>query len=57
VSAAALKERLRADLKAAMLARPDDEARLLRSLVAALDHTEAMPALARIIICLSAKSP
>jgi uncharacterized protein len=42
VSAAALKERLRADLKAAMQARATDEVRLLRTLIAALDNAEAV---------------
>ena len=43
MSAAALKERLRADLKAAMQARAADEVRLLRTLIAALDNAEAIP--------------
>ena len=43
MSAAALKERLRADLKAAMQARANDEVRLLRTLIAALDNAEAVP--------------
>lgn len=42
MTAAALKERLRADLKAAMQARATDEVRLLRSLIAALDNAEAV---------------
>ena len=44
MSAGALKERLRADLKAAMQARAADEVRVLRSLIAALDNAEAVPA-------------
>jgi uncharacterized protein YqeY len=43
MSATALKQRLRADLKAAMQARASDEVRLLRTLVAALDNAEAIP--------------
>jgi uncharacterized protein len=43
MSATALKERLRADLKTAMQARAADEVRLLRSLIAALDNAEAVP--------------
>ena len=43
MSATALKERLRADLKAAMQARASDEIRLLRTLIAALDNAEAVP--------------
>jgi uncharacterized protein len=43
MSATALKERLRADLKAAMQARATDEVRLLRTLIAALDNAEAVP--------------
>ena len=43
MSAAALKDRLRADLKAAMRARATDEVRLLRTLIAALDNAEAVP--------------
>lgn len=43
MSAAALKERLRADLKTAMQARASDEVRLLRTLIAALDNAEAVP--------------
>ena len=43
MSAAALKDRLRADLKAAMRARATDEVRLLRTLVAAFDNAEAVP--------------
>lgn len=42
MSATALKERLRADLKAAMQARASDEVRLLRTLIAALDNAEAV---------------
>jgi uncharacterized protein YqeY len=43
MSATALKERLRADLKAAMQARAADEVRVLRVLIAALDNAEAIP--------------
>jgi len=43
MSATALKERLRADLKAAMQARASDEVRVLRQLIAALDNAEAVP--------------
>ena len=43
MSAAAFKERLRADLKAAMQARAADEVRVLRTLIAALDNAEAVP--------------
>ena len=43
MSAAALKERLRADLKAAMQAKSAGEVRLLRTLIAALDNAEAVP--------------
>jgi hypothetical protein len=43
VSATALKERLRAGLKAAMQARAADEVRVLRVLIAALDNAEAVP--------------
>ena len=43
MSATALKERLRADLKAAMQARAGSEVRLLRALIAALDNAEAVP--------------
>jgi uncharacterized protein YqeY len=43
MSAAALKERLRADLKAAMRARAANEVRALRTLIAALDNAEAVP--------------
>jgi uncharacterized protein YqeY len=42
MSASALKQRLRADLKAAMQARAADEVRLLRTLIAALDNAEAV---------------
>ncbi len=42
-AAAVLKERLRADLKAAMQARASAEVRLLRALIAALDNAEAVP--------------
>src|SRR5690606_20394999 len=41
MSATALKERLRADLKVALQARATDEVRLLRTLIAALD--DAVP--------------
>jgi hypothetical protein len=47
VSAAALKERLRADLKGAMQARAADEVRVLRVLIAALDNAEAVPSAER----------
>ncbi|KRA80726.1 GatB/YqeY domain-containing protein [Altererythrobacter sp. Root672] len=43
MSATELKQRLRADLKAAVQARAADEARLLRVLIAALDNAEAVP--------------
>lgn len=43
MSAVALKERLRADLKAAMQSRAVDEVRVLRVLIAALDNAEAVP--------------
>lgn len=43
MSAAALKERLRADLKAAMREKRADEVALLRNLIAALDNAEAAP--------------
>ena len=42
MNATALKERLRADLKAAMQAKATDEVRLLRTLIAALDNAEAV---------------
>jgi uncharacterized protein YqeY len=42
VSAAAFKDRLRADLKAAMQARDSGKAALLRTLIAALDNAEAV---------------
>lgn len=42
-AATVLKERLRADLKAAMQARANAEVRLLRTLIAALDNAEAVP--------------
>lgn len=42
MSATALKERLRGDLKAAMQARASDEVRVLRVLIAALDNAEAV---------------
>ena len=43
MSAAALKDRLRADLKNAMQAKASDEVRVLRTLIAALDNAEAVP--------------
>jgi len=43
MSAVLLKERLRADLKAAMQAKAADQVRLLRTLIAALDNAEAVP--------------
>ena len=43
MSAAALKERLRADLKTAMQARATDDVRLLRTVIAAVDNAEAVP--------------
>jgi uncharacterized protein YqeY len=43
MSATALKERLRADLKAALQARASDDVRALRTLIAALDDAEAVP--------------
>ena len=43
MSATALKERLRADLKDAMKERRGDDARLLRTLIAAIDNAEAVP--------------
>lgn len=43
MSAAALKERLRADLKSAMQARASDDVSVLRTLIAALDNAEAQP--------------
>jgi uncharacterized protein YqeY len=42
VSAAPFKDRLRADLKAAMQARDSGKAALLRTLIAALDNAEAV---------------
>ena len=42
MSAAALKVRLRADLKAAMQTKASEEVRLLRTLIAALDNAEAV---------------
>lgn len=44
MSATELKQRLRADLKAAMQARAADEVRMLRTLIAALDNAEAVSA-------------
>ena len=46
MSATALKERLRADLKAAMQARAAAQVRVLRALIAALDNAEAVPGVA-----------
>ncbi len=43
MSATALKQRLREDLKAAMQAKAADEVRVLRALIAALDNAEAVP--------------
>jgi uncharacterized protein YqeY len=43
MSATALKQRLRADLMAALQARAADEVRVLRTLIAALDNAEAVP--------------
>ena len=43
MSAAALKERLRADLKIAMRDKRAEEVALLRKLIAALDNAEAVP--------------
>jgi uncharacterized protein YqeY len=43
MSAAALKERLRGDLKSAMQAKAAAEVRVLRTLIAALDNAEAVP--------------
>jgi uncharacterized protein YqeY len=43
VSAAVLKMRLRADLKAAMQSGVSAEIRVLRTLIAALDNAEAVP--------------
>jgi len=43
VSAAAFKERLRADLKTALRERAMDEVRVLRTLIATLDNAEAVP--------------
>jgi len=43
MSAAAFRQRLRDDLKAAMRARSDAEVRLLRALGAAIDNAEAVP--------------
>jgi uncharacterized protein YqeY len=43
MSASALKVRLRADLKDAMKERRSDDARLLRTLIAAIDNAEAVP--------------
>ena len=43
MSASALKQQLRADLKAAMQGRATGEVRLLRTLIAALDNAEAVP--------------
>ena len=43
MSAPALKDRLRADLKAAMRARNSAEVSVLRTLIAAVDNAEAHP--------------
>lgn len=43
MSANALKERLRADLKAAMHQRNAPEVSLIRTLIAAVDNAEAVP--------------
>ena len=43
MSAAAFRQRLRDDLKAAMRARNEAEVRLLRALGAAIDNAEAVP--------------
>ena len=47
MSAVALKERLRADLKSAIQAKVVSEVRLLRTLIAALDNAEAVEPSAR----------
>ena len=43
MSAGDLKERLRADLKAAMRERRADEVAVIRTLIAAVDNAEAQP--------------
>ena len=43
MSTNALKERLRADLKAAMRERKTDEVGVIRTLIAAVDNAEAQP--------------
>lgn len=43
MSASALKERLRADLKDAMQGKRAEDVALLRKLIAALDNAEAVP--------------
>jgi uncharacterized protein YqeY len=43
ISVTVLKSRIRADLKAAMRARQDEETGLLRMLLAAIDDAEAVP--------------
>ena len=43
MSAVALKDRLRADLKSAMQSKASAEVRVLRTLIAALDNAEAVP--------------
>jgi uncharacterized protein YqeY len=43
MSAAELKERLRADLKAAMRERKSGEMSVIRTLIAAIDNAEAVP--------------
>lgn len=44
MTAAAFKDRLRADLKAAMLGKNRDGAALIRTLIAAIDNAEAVEA-------------
>jgi len=43
MSASALKERLRADLKAAMRERQPGDVSVIRNLIAAIDNAEAIP--------------
>jgi uncharacterized protein YqeY len=43
MSASALKERLRTDLKAAIRERKPEQAGLIRTLIAAVDNAEAVP--------------
>ncbi|MBO9517685.1 MAG: GatB/YqeY domain-containing protein [Porphyrobacter sp.] len=45
MNATELKQVMRTDLKAAMQAKASEEARLLRTLIAALDNAEAVPGL------------